>query len=79
MIRARTIKDAAAYFKTVDPQTALTEYAIRTLLRTGKVPCVRMGKKYLVTIEALEAYLASDDNTVVRPRERESRKEWRIP
>ena len=79
MIRTRTIKDAATYFKSVDPQTALTEYAIRTLLRTGKVPCVRMGKKYLVTIEALEAYLASDDNTVVRPRERENRKEWRIP
>ena len=79
MIRARTIKDAAAYFKSVDPQTALTEYAIRTLLRTGKVPCVRMGKKYLVTIEALETYLASDDNTAACPRAHGSRKEWRIP
>ena len=63
MIHTRTIKEAAAYFKEVDPQTALTEYAIRTLLRTGKVPCVRVGKKYLVTIEALEAYLASDQAT----------------
>ena len=30
---------------------------IRTLLRTGAVPSARVGRKYLVTIEALEAYL----------------------
>ena len=77
MIHTRTIKEAAAHFKSVDPQTALTEYAIRTLLRTGKVPCVRMGKKYLVTIEALEAYLAG--SAAVEPaRESRAGKEWRI-
>ena len=27
------------------------------LLRTGAVPSARVGRKYLVTIEALEAYL----------------------
>nr|WP_326165593.1 hypothetical protein [uncultured Oscillibacter sp.] len=27
------------------------------LLRTGAVPRARVGRKYLVTIEALEAYL----------------------
>ena len=77
MIHTRTIKEAAAHFKSVDPQTSLTEYAIRTLLRTGKVPCVRVGKKYLVTIEALEAYL--EGTAVPSPaRESEIRKEWRI-
>ena len=58
MIRTRTIKEAAAWFKTQDPQTCLTETAIRTLLRSGRVPCVQIGKKYLVTIEALELYLS---------------------
>ena len=57
MIRTRTIREAAAYFQKADPHTCLTETAIRTLLRTGAVPCVRVGRKYLVTIEALEAYL----------------------
>jgi len=77
MIHTRTIKEAAAHFKSVDPQTSLTEYAIRTLLRTGKVPCVRVGKKYLVTIEALEAYLAG--SAAVEPaRESRAGKEWRI-
>ena len=77
MIHTRTIKEAAAHFKSADPQTSLTEYAIRTLLRTGKVPCVRVGKKYLVTIEALEAYLAG--SAAVEPaRESRAGKEWRI-
>lgn len=57
MIRTRTIREAAAYFQEVDPHTCLTETAIRTLLRTGTVPSARVGRKYLVTIEALEAYL----------------------
>lgn len=45
MVRARTIREAAAYFQEKDPQTCLTETAIRTLLRTGAVPSVRIGKK----------------------------------
>ena len=57
MIHTRTINEAAAWFKENDPNTALTPTAIRTLLRTGKVPSARIGKKYLVSIEALEEYL----------------------
>ena len=57
MIHARTIREAAAYFQEADPHTCLTETAIRTLLRTGTVPSARVGRKYLVTIEALETYL----------------------
>lgn len=77
MIRTRTIREAAEHFKSVDPQTALTEYAIRTLLRTGKVPCAKVGKKYLVTIEALEAYLAG--TAAAEPaHESSARREWRI-
>lgn len=59
MIHTRTIREAAAYFRERDPQTSLTETAIRTLLRTGTVPSVRVGKKYLVTVEALESYLSA--------------------
>lgn len=60
MIHTRTIREAAAYFQENDPQTCLTESAIRTLLRSGAVPSVRVGKKYLVTVEALEAYLMGE-------------------
>ena len=74
MQHTRTIKEATAHYKAADPNTALTEYAIRTLVRTGRVPCVRVGKKYLVTIEALEVYLSGS----VPPPEPPRRREWRI-
>lgn len=61
MVRTRTIREAAAYFQESDPQTCLTETAIRTLLRTGAVPSARVGRKYLVTIEALEVYLKGSE------------------
>ncbi len=57
MTHIRTIKEAAAYFKAEDAGTCLTETAIRTLVRSGKVASTRVGKKYLVSIEALEEYL----------------------
>ena len=67
MVRARTIREAAVFFREKDPQTCLTETAIRTLLRTGAVPSVRVGKKYLVTVEALEAYLTGETRPASEP------------
>ena len=77
MLHTRTIREAAVWFKSQDPQTCLTETAIRTLLRSGRVPCVRVGKNYLVTSEALDAYLSGGE-TVSAPTEKTNRKVWRI-
>lgn len=76
MIRTRTIREAAAYFQEADPHTCLTETAIRTLLRTGAVPSARVGRKYLVTIEALETYLSGSVEQE-KPAKAQSRK-WQI-
>ena len=54
----RTIREAATWFRTQDPETALTETAIRRLVRTGTVPSIRIGRKYLVSLESLTNYLA---------------------
>ena len=62
MLHPRTIKEAAAYIKDQDPKTALTETAIRTLVRSGALPSAKVGRKYLVTIEAIDAYLAGAEN-----------------
>ena len=79
MVRARTIREAAAYFQENDPQTCLTETAIRTLLRTGTVPSVRVGKKYLVTVEALETYLMGETRPVSEaPGQAAKRQVWQI-
>lgn len=57
MLHSRTIKEAAEWFRSQDPKTALTETAIRTLVRSGAVHSAKIGRKYLVTIEALEEYI----------------------
>ena len=77
MVHSRTIREAAAHFREVDPHTGLTETAIRNLLRKGLVPCVRVGRKYLVTIEALEAYLMGDTGKAEEKLQK-PRKKWKI-
>ena len=77
MLHTRTIREAAAWFKDQDPQTCLTETAIRTLVRSGRVPCVRVGKKYLVTIEALENYLSGQTEDPV-PSVTQRKNVWRV-
>lgn len=74
-MRARTIREAATYFREADPQTCLTETAIRRLISSGTVPSARVGRKYLVTVEALEAYLAGD---IPSPAKGKTAKIWRI-
>ena len=73
MVHTRTIREAADYFRTSDPQTCLTETAIRTLLRTGAVPCARIGRKYLVTLEALEGSEKQE-----KPAKSHSARKWQI-
>lgn len=46
-----TIKEAAAL---VD---GLTEYRVRELCRSGKLPCFMAGKKYLINKEILHKFL----------------------
>ena len=79
MVRTRTIREAAVYFHEQDPETCLTETAIRTLLRSGTVPCARVGKKYLVSLEALEAYLMGDtEGAKPKAAQKKSAKKWQI-
>ena len=75
VMRARTIREAASYFRETDPQTCLTETAIRRLICSGAVPSVRVGRKYLVTVEALEAYLSGN---IQLPAKAQPAKVWKI-
>lgn len=57
-MRMRTIDQAAAYIQQSDPETAITKTALRRLVTTGQLPSVQVGVKYLVSLEALDAYLS---------------------
>ena len=65
MRRMRTIPQAAAYMREADPDTALTQTAIRRLVLEGKIPHTAVGTKRLVALEDLEAYLVTGE--VVNP------------
>ncbi len=49
-----TIKEAAAL---VD---GLTEYRVRELCRSGELPCIKAGKKYLINRDVLIRFLGGD-------------------
>ncbi|EGC04139.1 helix-turn-helix domain-containing protein [Ruminococcus albus] len=46
-----TIKEAAALVE------GLTEYRVRELCKSGKLPCFKAGKKYLINKDILYKYL----------------------
>ena len=72
----RTIRDAAAHYRELDPGTAITENYIRRLVVTGAVPATKSGKKYLVSLEALDDYF---QNPVPQPETApKARRVWQI-
>lgn len=55
--RMRTVGEAALELKKLDPNTAVTEYHIRRLVLSGKLPKIKAGKKYLINLDLLLDYL----------------------
>ena len=56
--RMRTVQEAAEELRQMDANTAVTEYHIRQLAINNIIPRVKAGKKYLINLDALIAYLA---------------------
>lgn len=55
--RMRTIEQAAAWLRETDPETAITPTALRRLVVSGELPCVRIGAKYLLNLDTLESFM----------------------
>lgn len=55
----RTIDQIYEHIRTTDPESALTKTAIRHLVTTGAIHSVKIGAKYLVSVEAVEDYLSN--------------------
>lgn len=65
MIRVRTIPEAVRELKAEDPRTPITEWAIRQLVKQGKLPRIQIGNKALINMDILEQFLS--DNCVTAP------------
>jgi excisionase family DNA binding protein len=62
VIKLRTLQDAYESIKLEDPDTAITPYAIRLIVKQNKIPFMRSGNKYLINLETLLKYI--ENNTV---------------
>ena len=51
MCKVRSIKQAADYFKQLDPETQITEYTLRKLIADGTIPSIKSGNKHLINID----------------------------
>ena len=56
--RLRTAPGALQILQAEDPGTEVTLHYLRHLIKTGKIPCVPVGRKKLVNVDELQAYLA---------------------
>jgi hypothetical protein len=57
MPRLRTLTETYAHLKIMDSETAITPNALRRMVVSGQVPCVKIGKKYLIDLDTLENFL----------------------
>lgn len=60
MPRMRTIDQAYEYVLSQDAETSLTKTALRRLIVSGKLPSVKIGEKYLLNLDTLEAFLSGN-------------------
>ena len=59
--RMRTIGESAKLLRLADPETALSENAIRTLVLKGIIPSTRVGKKFLIDFDRFLEHLFSSN------------------
>lgn len=55
--RYRSVQQCFEYIKELDGESLVTRYFIRALCREGKIPHFANGKKLLVSLDGLIAYL----------------------
>ena len=53
MKHMRTISKAIEELKSLDPNTAISAYRLRLMVRRGEIPCIVAGARYLVDMEDL--------------------------
>lgn len=54
--RIRSINQAVAFLKEMDPDTAISYSAIVKAIKNNDIPCVLVGNRRLVTLESVMEY-----------------------
>jgi hypothetical protein len=67
MNRLRTINEAYNFLKEQDPGTSISPYFIRKMIVDGQVPSFKVGRKYLLDVDALVVQLVAKLTTAETP------------
>ena len=59
MAKYRTIQQAYESIKALDADTAITYHALRQLVVSGQIPSMRIGKKYVIDLDMLSAFMGA--------------------
>ena len=57
MSKYTTIQQAFEWIRVLDAETAITYHALRQMVISGQMPRMRVGKKYLIDLDALTSLL----------------------
>lgn len=74
--RMRTAAAAAAELKAMDPDTYLTERALRRLVHEGRIPFVAVGKRHLINLDWLIDQLAAGESFAAPSAEELAAQRW---
>ncbi len=69
--RMRTISELAELVKKEDPKTKISKSAIRRFVITGQLQHVRVGNKYLISVDAFKNFLEGRLHSEAEEGERE--------
>lgn len=58
MTKMRTIRQTIELLQKSDPDTSLTEHALRMMVKRGDIPFLRIGNKVLINFNSLCQYLS---------------------
>lgn len=53
----RTIDKAYDELKKRDPETAISRYLVRQIVKQGKIPCIQAGNRKLIDVDVLADYV----------------------
>lgn len=67
MLRMRFVKDAYEQLRKDDPDTNITMYALRTIVKSGVIPTVKLGRKTLVNYDSLLEFFRNGDDVKSQP------------
>lgn len=74
-VRVRNIKQAYEYIKQQDNETALTESAFRSVVKSGLIPTFSIGSRILLKLDDVDKFLQDVTGVVVEKKQTGIRKQ----